>query len=72
MNLFEHGKDCTPLMPCQACHLVSWLRSRLTDEDNLELSKRAQAFMPAKRIRKSRSREGNAGAEGARPSVVTS
>jgi hypothetical protein len=33
MTLFEHGKDCTPLFPCKACEIVSWLRSTLDAKD---------------------------------------
>ena len=37
MNLLEHSEDCAPLIPCAACEIVSWLRTRLPPEDFAEL-----------------------------------
>ena len=41
MNLFEeHGPDCTPLIPCGACEIVAWLKSKLSAEDFASLVER--------------------------------
>jgi hypothetical protein len=37
MTLFEHAPNCTPISPCQACELVTWLRTKLKEEDFEEL-----------------------------------
>jgi hypothetical protein len=48
MNLLEHSQDCLPLMPCAACDLVAWLRSKLDPKDFAELVNRAGALNPPK------------------------
>jgi hypothetical protein len=55
MNLLEHSSDCMPLIPCQACEIVAWLRSKLADVDFAELVERAKALNPPKRSYRRRS-----------------
>jgi hypothetical protein len=47
VNLLEHSADCAPLIPCQACELVSWLRGKLSPEDFGELVERAKLLNAA-------------------------
>ena len=49
MNLLEHSSDCVPLIPCAACEVVSWLRTKLTPQDFNELVDRAKVLNPPKR-----------------------
>jgi hypothetical protein len=52
MTLFEHAPNCTPLTPCQACELVTWLRTKISEEDFDELVVRVNNLTtPAKRKR---------------------
>jgi hypothetical protein len=59
MNLFtEHGPDCTPLVPCRACEIVAWLRTKLSEEDFSHLVESVNDFGEAKpkRVYKRRDR----------------
>jgi hypothetical protein len=51
MTLFEHASTCTPLMPCQACELVTWLRSKLNEAEFEELVNRVENLGPPKKPR---------------------
>lgn len=58
MTLFvEHGPDCTPLIPCAACELVAWLRSKLSEDDFSILVERVNNLGQPKPKRTYRRRE---------------
>ena len=58
MTLFaEHGPNCTPLVPCKACEIVAWLRSKLSEADFATLVEYANGIAPRpKRTYKRRDR----------------
>jgi hypothetical protein len=58
MTLFEHAATCTPLMPCQACELVTWLRGKLNEADFEELVNRVENLGPPKKPRGRRRKHG--------------
>lgn len=55
-QLLQHEADCTPLVPCNVCQVVSWLRTKLEAADFNHLVEQLEALEAPKPKRPYRQR----------------
>lgn len=58
-QLMQHEADCTPLLPCKVCGVVSWLRGKLEPSDFIKFVETLQGLEAPKPKRPYRQRNRN-------------